>query len=165
MKYAASTAATVGSSMKSSVEVCEMKKNLSGFERQLCDIQGRLFEKSLEKNLNSAAFIQAFMNSKTCEFLDMPYDRLQWAGEEYILENLQEETVLTQNKMTYDKEVLFWIGYTYRYWHFLTGESSKAIYIQADAKRMNECYLGFHTLDVAMAIEDLKEIYIQENKD
>ena len=142
-----------------------MKKNLSGFERQLCDIQGRLFEKSLEKNLNSAAFIQAFMNSKTCEFLDMPYDRLQWAGEEYILENLQEETVLTQNKMTYDKEVLFWIGYTYRYWHFLTGESSKAIYIQADAKRMNECYLGFHTLDVAKAIEDLKEIYIQENKD
>ena len=27
---------------------------------------------------------------------------------------------------------------------------------------MNECYLGFHTLDAAMAIEDLKEIHRQE---
>ena len=31
---------------------------------------------------------------------------------------------------------------------------------------MRSCYLGFHTLDVAMAVEDLKEIYRQkqENK-
>ena len=141
-----------------------IQKNLSRFERQLCDIQGRLFELSLSKGLDSAAFIEMFMTSKTCEFLDMPYDRLQWAGEEYILENLQEETTLKNNKATYDKEVLFWIGYTYRYWHLLTGESSREIYSKADAKKMNECYLGFHTLDVAMAIEDLKEISRQEKK-
>lgn len=142
-----------------------MQKNLSGFERQLCDIQGRLFEQSLTKNLDSAAFIRIFMTSKTCEFLDMPYDRLQWAGEEYILENLLEETTVETGGTQYSKEVLFWAGYTYRYWHLLTGESSREIYSQADAKKMNECYLGFHTLDVAMAIEDLKEIHGQENKE
>ena len=27
---------------------------------------------------------------------------------------------------------------------------------------MNECWLGFHTLDVEMAIDDLKEIYEQK---
>lgn len=27
---------------------------------------------------------------------------------------------------------------------------------------MNECWLGFHTLDVVMAIDDLKEIYRQK---
>ncbi len=33
--------------MKSSVpEVRDMPKTLNGFERQLCDIQGRLFERS-----------------------------------------------------------------------------------------------------------------------
>ena len=140
-----------------------MPKTLSGFERQLCDIQGRLFELSLKKDLDSEDFIQKFMNSKTCEFLDMPYDRLQWAGEEYILENLLEETQIKTAGIKYSKEVLFWIGYTYRYWHLLTGENGRDIYAQADAKQMDECYLGFHALDVGMAIEDLKEIYRQKN--
>ena len=140
-----------------------MQKILSGFERQLCDIQGRLFELSLEKGFESADFIQKFMNSKTCVFFDMPYDRLQWAGEGYILENLLDETPIIARDSNYGKEVLYWIGYVYRYWHLLTGESSTEIYAQADAEQMDECYLGFHTLDVAMAIEDLKEIHRQKN--
>lgn len=140
-----------------------MIKTLSGFERQLCDIQGRLFEHSLTKGLDSTDFIEKFMNSKTCEYLDMPYDRLQWAGEEYILENLLEETHVRPIGERFDKEELFWVGYVYRYWHLLTGESGRKIYTQAKARRMKDCYLGFHTLDVAMAIEDIKEIYRQES--
>ena len=133
-------------------------KTLNGFERQLCDIQGRLFERSLMLDLNSAEFIEKFMNSKTCEFLDMPYDRLQWAGEEYIMENLLEEANVQPAGEKYGREELFWAGYVYRYWHFLTGESSREIYIQASAEIMKSCYPGFHTLDVAMAIDNLKEI-------
>jgi len=30
------------------------------------------------------------MDSNTCAFLDLPYDRLQWAGEEYIMEEAGE---------------------------------------------------------------------------
>ena len=60
-------------------------------------------------------------------------------------------------------EELFWTGYLYRYWHYLTGESSQEIYAQAKAELMKECYLGFHTLDPVMAIEDLKEIHRQES--
>jgi hypothetical protein len=139
-----------------------MAKALSGFERQLCDIQGRLFEQSLKKKLDSEDFIEKFMNSKTCEFLDLPYDRLQWAGEEYILEDLLEETDVKPAGEQFGKEELFWAGYLYRYWHYITGETGKEIYAQAKAGRMKDCYLGFHTLDVAMAIEDLKEIHRQE---
>ena len=138
-----------------------MAKPLIGFERQLCDIQGRLFELSFKKGLNSADFIQKFMNSETCRSLDLPYDRLQWAGEEYILENLSDETKIKAGNNRYDKETLYWIGYVYRYWHLLTGESSKDIFMQASAGLMAECYLGLHTLDVSMAIEDLKEIHRQ----
>ena len=36
------------------------------------------------------------------------------------------------------------------------------IYTIADAKTMNECWQGFHALDVEMAIENLKEIYAQK---
>ena len=45
-----------------------------------------------------------------------------------------------------------------------TDENSKQIYAQADGPLMRSCYLGFHTMDVAMAVEDLKEIYKQKQK-
>lgn len=56
------------------------------------------------------------------------------------------------------KGIIIKAGYTYRYWHYYTNESSREIYQAADAKVMNECWLGFHTFDVEMAIDDLKEI-------
>lgn len=138
-----------------------MKKSISSFERQLCDIQGRLFELSAKQGYASREFITTFMNSETADNLDRDYDRLQWLGEEYILANLADETQLNKGE-GFSKEVLFWTGYTYRYWHFSTGESSKEIYAQADANIMNESYFGFHTLDVAMAVMDLKELHKQK---
>lgn len=134
--------------------------NLTREKRQLCDIQGRLFELALKKGLDCPSFIEAFMNSKAAVGLDDVYDRLQWAGEEYILEELDEETGgLKKAGVIYDREVMYWAGYTYRYWHYYTNESSCEIYKIANAEMMNDCWLGFHTLDVEMAIDDLKEIY------
>lgn len=139
-----------------------MNRNLSSFERQLCDIQGRLFELALRSGLDCHDFIAKFMNSESAAFLDLPYDRLQWAGEEYILENLTDEIAVIRNPcQSFSLDEAYWIGYTYRYWHFCTGESSREIYAQADSKTMQECYPGFHTLDVPMAIEDLKELHRQ----
>ena len=140
-----------------------MARNLSGYERQLCRIQGRLFERSLKMGLDSQDFIEKFMNSKTCGFLDLPFDRLQWAGEEYILEDLLEETTIKPVGELFASDEIYWAGYIYRYWHFLTGEGGRKIYSQADANRMGECYLGFHTMEPAMAIDNLKEISRQEN--
>lgn len=137
-------------------------KNLTFQKRQLCDIQGRLFELALKNKYDCPAFIDAFMNSHAAACLDDTYDRLQWAGEEYILEELDEELHgLKKAGTTYAPEVMYWAGYVYRYWHYYTNESSQDIYIIADAKTMDECWLGFHTLDVEMAIDDLKEIYRQ----
>lgn len=129
-------------------------------QRQLCDIQGRLFELALKNGYDSPAFIKSFMQSKAAVALDDTYDRLQWAGEEYILEELNEEAGgLKKSNNTYSREVMYWIGYVYRYWHYYTGELSKDIYKIADAEMMNECWLGFHTFDVEMAIDNLREIY------
>ena len=137
-------------------------ENLTLEKRQLCDIQGRLFELALRTGFDCPSFIEAFMNSRTAAALDDVYDRLQWAGEEYILDELNDEAGgLKKAGITYSSEIMYWIGYTYRYWHYYTGEDSREIFKIADAKTMSECWLGFHTLDVAMAIDDLKEIYKQ----
>ena len=140
-------------------------KKLTIEKRQLCDIQGRLFELALKKGLDCPSFIESFMNSKAAAALDDVYDRLQWAGEEYVLEELDEEVSgLKKAGIVYSSEVMYWTGYTYRYWHYYTDECSLEIYKIADANTMNECWPGFHTLDVEMAIDDLKEIHRQRNK-
>lgn len=138
--------------------------DLSLEKRQLCDIQGRLFELALKNGYDCPAFIESFMNSQAAAALDDTYDRLQWAGEEYILEELDEEVHgLKKAGETYPMEVMYWTGYVYRYWHYYTNEDSAAIYKTADAEKMKDCWPGFHTFDVEMAIDDLKELYRQKN--
>ena len=138
--------------------------NLRLEQRQLCDIQGRLFELALKGGYDCPAFIRTFMNSQAAAALDDTYDRLQWAGEEYILEELNEEAGgLERAGIRYSSDVMYWAGYTYRYWHYYTGESSREIFQIADGEQMNSCWLGFHTFDVEMAIDDLKEIHLQKN--
>lgn len=131
---------------------------------KLCDIQGRLFELSGKSGYASIPFITAFMNSPVAENLDAIYNRMQWAGEEYLLEELTATVPFDKNGPVFSNEVLYWTGYLYRYWHFMSGESSKKILRQAPAKVMNTNYLMFHTMDPAMAIEDLKEMAKQRKQ-
>ena len=131
---------------------------------KLCDIQGRLFELSAEKKYNSAAFVKAFMTSDTAKALDSEYNRMQWAGEEYLLEEIVSAAgdLLTADGEIYDTDILYWIGYIYRYWHYYSGEDSAKIYKQAPVETMKRNYMFFHTMDPVLAIEDLKEIHNQQ---
>ena len=138
---------------------------MNELQLKMCDIQGRLFELSGTKGYDSAPFIKAFMTSEVAKGLDSKFNRLQWAGEEYLLAELAETADLTTDGNVYDKEVLYWAGYLYRFWHFNTGEDSKEIYKQAPAETMSRNWLIFHTLAPEVAIEDLKEIYRQRNED
>ena len=132
---------------------------------KLCDIQGRLFELSADKNYNSAAFIKSFMRSDTAKALDSTYNRMQWAGEEYLLEEVADVAgeKLSEEGEVFSKDVLYWIGYIYRYWHYYTGENSSKIYKQAPVKTMKRNYMMFHTMSPELAIEDLKEIHNQKS--
>ena len=134
------------------------------FQLRMCDIQGRLFELSGAKGYDSAPFIKAFMASEVAKGLDSKFNRMQWAGEEYLLAELADSAELPKGGIVYDKEVLYWVGYLYRFWHFTAGENSKTIYRQAPAETMNRNFLIFHTLAPEVAIEDLKEIYRQRTE-
>ena len=132
---------------------------LDSLQLQLCDIQGRLFELSLTTDISSESFIKSYMNSKCAADYGLEYNRFQWAGKEYLLEEIMDEC---KDKLIhgeqYSKDEMFWIGYTYSYWHFLTGESSKRIVAQAPPKLMKRAYAGMHTMDMQLAIEDLKQL-------
>ena len=132
---------------------------------KLCDIQGRLFELSSKQGYDSEAFASFFMKSEVAKDLDSIYNRMQWAGEEYLL----EETIADSNgKISHvndpvSSEIMYWIGYIYRYWHFYKNESSSRIYSQASFKTMKRNYMVFHTMDPELAIDDLIEIGKQKN--
>lgn len=133
---------------------------MDGLQLKLCDIQGRLFELSGEKLLPSAAFIRTFMKSDVAKELDSRYNRAQWMGEEYLLEEIRsnQSCPSPDSGEVYQKDVLYWIGYVYRFWHYYTGEDSSKIIRQAPVDRMNRNFLMFHTMDPALAIEKLREI-------
>ncbi len=137
---------------------------MNELQLKLCDIQGRLFELSAEKKYNSVAFIKAFMMSDTAKELDSTYNRMQWAGEEYLLEEVASAAgeSLTRDGEIFSADVLYWIGYIYRYWHYYNGEDSAKIYKQAPIRTMKRNYMMFHTMDPELAIEDLKEIHNQK---
>jgi len=137
---------------------------MDGWNLKQCDVQGRLFELSAEKGLDSKAFIKAFMLSDAAKALDSPYSHMQWAGEEYLLEDVAEKAGLSANTpaATFPEDVMYWTGYLYRYWHFLTGEGSARIYRQAPADTMRRNYLMFHTMGPSVAVENLKEIAAQK---
>lgn len=134
-----------------------MKQQL--VEQVLCSTQGRLFQLSATHGYASCGFIENFMNSDVAAHMDLPYDRSQWMGEGYLLEELLDECSPAKGKSddVFDSEVLFWIGYLYRYWHYYKASGSREIYALADAQTLNRCWLGYHTLDIEMAIDRLIE--------
>lgn len=140
---------------------------MDALQLQLCDIQGRLFEMSADRKFSGEAFIKSFMKSDIAKALDSTYNRMQWAGEEYLLEEIIDtvgESTLFSDGEALPKDVLYWIGYIYRYWHYYTGEESAKIYKQAPSDTMKRNYMMFHTMSPELAIEDLKEIYSQRTK-
>lgn len=133
---------------------------MNEIQLKLCDIQGRLFELSAVKKYNSAEFVKVFMMSDTAKALDSKYNRMQWAGEEYLLDEVVSAAgdKITLEGEVFSTDILYWIGYIYRYWHYYNGEASANIYKQAPVETMKRNYMIFHTMDPVLAIEDLKEI-------
>lgn len=132
---------------------------MTSIELQLCDIQGRLFMLSVQRGINSAEFIKIFMKSATAKALDSTYNRMQWAGEEYLLEEVIDEAGDRFKKPdeVYSEELIYWIGYIYRYWHYVTGESSKEIIKLAPVKVMKRNYEQLYLMTPEEVIEILKE--------
>lgn len=139
---------------------------MNELQLKMCDVQGRLFELSADRKYSSSAFIKAFMLSPVAKSLDSKFNHMQWAGEEYLLDEMLssiDNDIFFKGGAILSKDVLYWIGYIYRYWHYYTGEDSVKIYKQAPYDIMKRNYMIFHTMDPVVAIEDLKEIYNQNN--
>ena len=127
------------------------------FQMQQCWIQARVFERADKAGYDMVGFVKAFMNSSAAEGLDADYDRMQWAGEAYVLESVVNESKLVPDSAAqkFDSEALFWAGFIYRFWSFKTGEPSRAIYARFPLADVLSVYPGFHTISNNRAVEEM----------
>ena len=88
----------------------------------------------------------------------------RWHADKYLLDEPKDEKALDREGEKYSPEVLYWIGYLYRYWACARGERGRKIYRQAPAKTMRRNYMAFHTFDPEVAIDDLIEISRQRQR-
>ena len=59
----------------------------------LSQMQGTLFEMSGREGYDSETFIRVFMRSRIAEGLDSDFDFTHWAGKEYIMERMIQESL------------------------------------------------------------------------
>ena len=136
--------------------------------KRLCDIQAELFERSLVSlEMSSEVFVRRFMNSKIAGELDSKAfldDSKTIADIFRELDDQYGES--SYGSVKYDREVMYWVGYLYRYFSYTYGLSSKQAYKYLPFKYVASTFSSYHSLDVSQAIERLleaKNISFQED--
>ncbi len=134
-------------------------KKLDFNERKLCQIQGKIFEESIEKvQCSSLIFIRRFMQSSLSAKFD-DYSILVMALDinDCFFEIENEYGVSSYGKIKYSKNEMFWIGYIYRALSIIYKLSSKKVFSLFNAKEIVKYYNIFHTFDIEQAAERMME--------
>ncbi len=125
----------------------------------LCALQGNVFASSLDNaECSSKIFMRRFLNSKVAREFDSSSILDGTMAIKDIFFELEEEFGKTSyGREKYDKEVLFWIGYIYRYFAYTYSLTSKYVYKIVKPSELNELYYVYHTFDPKVAIERILE--------
>ena len=120
---------------------------------KLAKVQGQLFEDSIKRYKGSSAiFIRSFMYSKEAQKID----RTLVLDSASIIYSSNSD-YLSKGTEKYEPDIIYWIGYIYRYWAYVFEMSSKRIYRIANAETMRNLYYAYHTMDPKAAIERILE--------
>ena len=132
---------------------------LTAQELDLCRLQGRLFEASLDYfSGSSPIFIRRFMNSEMARRFDTDSALFESTTPRFLFDELEREYgPSTYGTTRYGSEVLYWMGYLYRYWSCAAGITSKLAFKTIPARELSELYGPYHSLDPGQAIERICE--------
>ena len=128
-------------------------------ELELCRLQGELFEQSPAlADCSSPVFVRRFMNSQTARRFDAGSVLFESTTSKSLAQELEQEYgPCDYGKVRYGGEVLYWMGYLYRYWCCVTGMSSKRVFKIAPGRELSELYGPYHSLDPVQAIVRIYE--------
>ena len=142
-------------------------KPLNSDEIKLCQLQGKLFEYSVDKtNYSSSMFIRRFMYSNIVDSFDDKTFIILSQSFDNILEELDKQygsTIYGSKK--YTKDQMYWIGYIYRCFAIIYKLSSKQVYRLIGANEIVKYYNVYHTFDIVEATNRIADNigYKEEN--
>lgn len=126
----------------------------------LCRMQAELFASFFSIGEYSPyVFIRRFMNSN----LVLRFDHLVILGEissnSVLIDELDKEYGSTDfgNPQVVDKEILYWVGYIYRYWAYVYDIPSCDMYKYVKPKLLIDRYYLYHSMDPQYTIERIIE--------
>ena len=125
----------------------------------LCSIQGAIFEQSIEMlDCSSPVFVRRFMNSKVATELDSTAFLDDSKTTTNVFTDIEEEYGKSNyGRAKYHKDVMYWVGYLYRYFCYTYEKTSKQAYRYLPFDYVARSYEPYHSLSVAQAIERLLE--------
>ena len=110
---------------------------------------------------SSYALIKTFMNSNCAFRIDSNLS----IDTSDVISEMSNYKIVNKGKQKINSDVIYWIGYLYRYWAYVFEESSKKIYSIIQAEELEKLYNSYHTLDPKMAIERIYESKNIQKKD
>ena len=134
-------------------------RKIDTYGLNLCNFQAELFQKSLtETECSSMIFIRRFMLSDLAKRMDKDGFLFDAIDVTDALQELEEQFGASNyGKEKFGTEEIYWTGYIYRYWSYISQKSSKQIYQIIKPNELRKLYFPYHSLDPEMAIERIKE--------
>ena len=134
-------------------------RKLDAQELDLCRMQGELFERSPELcACSSPVFVRRFMFSELAKRFDDGSVLMESSTFRSMVAELDDQYGPSDyGSDHFDSEILYWMGYLYRYWSIAFGISSKRIFRIVQARELSELYYPYHSLDPVQAIERICE--------
>lgn len=134
-------------------------KKIDSLGLRMCAYQAALFQMSKEsEECSSKIFIRRFMNSELAKRMDnvgFVFESLDVSDAIKEIEEQYGASSYGVNK--FDGEELYWIGYIYRYWSYISDKSSKQIYKLIKPEQLRKLYYPYHSMDPLQAIERITE--------
>lgn len=127
---------------------------------RLAEYQGKLFELSSNRlECSSSIFIRRFLHSDLLKLLDKNESSLISLDVNEGLEDIENQFGKTNyGKIKFSKEVLFWMGYLYRYISYTRDIETPLLMKLINYKQLNELYYVYHTQDLEWCINNLLEL-------
>lgn len=128
--------------------------------RILCKIQGKLFANySSFSKCSPYVFIRRFMHSDLAKRFDDTTILLEASNNNTFVNEIIEQYGETNygDPDSVDKEVLYWLGYVYRYWAFVYEVPSFILIQHVKPKSLVDRYPLYHSMDMEYLIERISE--------
>lgn len=98
---------------------------------------------------SSYAIIKSFMNSDSAFRIDMDLE----IDSSNVINELSKYQSINRGKQKISSDIIYWIGYIYRYWSYVFEVNSKKVFSIIQSEELEKLYGAYHTLDPKSAIE------------